>query len=206
MLTLYGYPDSRSLRVSWMLEELGVDYHYQLVDLAKREGQSPVYLAINPGAKVPALQDDQLVLTESAAIITYLGDKYPEQSLVPTAGSSQRAIYEQWSYFAISELEQPLWTMGKHKFVLPKERRVKEVLPTAQWEFQTALALLSQGLGEKDYILGDQFSAADILLGQTLLWGLAFKQAIEQANLQPYVDRLKQRPALVRALEKETIK
>lgn len=203
MLTLYGYPNTRSIRIGWMLEELEQDYHYQLIDFAKGDIQSPEYLAINPAGKVPALRDEELVLTESAAIVSYLGDKFGATSLVPSAGTKARGRYEQWCYFALCELEQPLWTITKHKFALPKAQRVAEIFPTASWEFQRALKLFSQGLGEQQFILGDQFSAADILLAQTLFWASDTQQAIDQDNLRAYRDRLRTRPALERALQRE---
>lgn len=204
MITVYGYPKTRTNRVTWMLEELGVEYKFHFVDLMNGEGRSEQYLSINPAGKVPSLKDDELVLTESAAILTYLGDKYGNAPLIPTPGSSKRGAHDQWLCFAIAELEQPLWTVGKHKFALPKERRVAEIFETAAWEFQQALALLSAGLGENDYILGADFSAADILIGHTLFWGLSFKQPIEQQNLCAYINRIKDRPARLAAIEKES--
>jgi len=203
MITVFGFPQTRSRRITWMLEELGQDYEFRLIDFNKGESRSPEYLAINPAGKVPAMQGDDLLLTESAAIITYLGDKFPEKKLVPKAGSAERGKFEQWSYFTLSELEQALWTMGKHRFALPKEQRVPAVLETAEWEFQRALELLEQGLGDNQYILGENFCAADILLGHTLIWGINFKQTVEQNNLQEYVKRLKKREALARAIAKE---
>jgi glutathione S-transferase len=205
MITVYAFPKSRSTRITWMLEELKVEYTCHIVNFMKGEHRSNEYLAVNPGGKVPALKDGELVLVESGAIVTYLGDKFPESGLVPpTSQLTNRGQYEQWCYFALTELEQPLWTMGKHKFALPEEKRVPEIMETAAWEFQVALGLLSQGLAEKPYILGKEFSAADILLGHTLLWGLSFKQSIQQPNLQAYIDRLKARPALIQAWAKET--
>ncbi len=203
MITVYGYPNTRTNRVTWLLEELSLDYKFQLVDLMKGEGHSAEFRAINPSGKVPALSDEALVLTESAAIMSYLGDKYGEASLVPSPGTAKRGLYDQWACFAIAELEQPLWTIGKHKFALPKERRVPEVFETAAWEFQQALALLSTGLGDKNYILGDDFSAADIILGHTLFWAISFKQPIDQQNIKDYIDRLKVRPGLLTAKKKE---
>lgn len=204
MITVYGYPQTRTTRVTWMLEELGLEYQFKLVDLMKGEGRSESYLAINPAGKVPALSDDDLILTESAAMLSYLGDKYGSSPLIPTPGSAERGTHDQWLCFAIAELEQPLWTIGKHKFALPKERRVAEIFETAAWEFQKAVALLSAGLGNKDYILGSQFSPADILIGHTLFWGLSFKQPVEQENLKAYINRLLDRPARKAAVKKES--
>ena len=203
MIRVYGYPQTRSRRITWMLEELQQDYEFKLVDFKKGESRSPEYLAINPAGKVPALLDGELLLTESAAILTYLGDKFPEKGLVPAAGTRQRGLFNQWSYFALAELEQPLWTMGKHRFALPEERRVPAILDTAAWEFQRALALLEQGLGERPYILGEQMSGADILLAHTLIWALNFKQPVAADNLQHYVERLRSREALARAIARE---
>ncbi len=203
MIKVFGYPQTRSRRITWMLEELDQDYEFKLIDFNKGESKSPEYLAINPAGKVPAMQDGELLLTESAAIVTYLGDKFPDKGLVPEAGTSARGKFEQWSYFALSELEQALWTMGKHRFALPKEHRVPEVIKTAEYEFQCALTLLEQGLASNQYILGDDFYAADILLGHTLIWGINFKQKVEQDSLLQYVQRLRDRDALLKAIAKE---
>lgn len=204
MIQVYGFPQSRSTRIVWLLEELGVDYEFNLVDFMKMEHRSPEFLALNPAGKVPAIVEGDLVMTESGAIVTYLAERFADKGLIPPAGTAERATFLQWSYFALCELEQPLWTMGKHKFALPAEQRVAEIFPTAEWEFQKALALLSEGLGDKPYILGENFSAADILLGHTLFWGMSFKQPIEQANLQAYAKRLQGREALARAKARES--
>lgn len=203
MITLFGYKHTRSLRIVWMMEELEQDYRYSLVDLAKGESQSPTFLAVNPAGKVPVMTDDALLLTESAAIISYLADKFPERKLIPTAGTADRGRYDQWCHFATAELEQPLWTMGKHKFALPKEQRIKEIFPTAEWEYQKALKIFSLGLKDKTFILGEYFSGADVLLTQILMWGLAFNQVTGQKNLLDYLNRNKQRPAFIRAVERE---
>jgi glutathione S-transferase len=187
-----------------MLEELNQAYSFKKIDFTQGDHHSPEYLAINPGGKIPAISIDDYVMTESAAIVTHLADSYSNNTLIPAIASKQRARYEQWAFFALCELEQPLWTMGKHKFSLPEELRVPEILPTAIWEFQKALALLSEGLGENNYMLGEAFSAVDILLSHTLLWAVAFNQPVEQQNLQAYLQRCQQRPALQRAKEKES--
>lgn len=201
-LTVFGFPKTRSLRVVWMLEELGLPYDYHLVNMAAGESQSPAYLGINPAGKVPALQTDEGILVESLAIVNYLGALKPDSGLIPVTPFA-RARYDQWTLFAVTELEQPLWTIAKNKFALPKEQRCSEIFPTAQWEFQKALRLLSLGLDTHPYILGDAFTAADILLTQTLFWGMAFGQPIEQDNLKDYLSRLGNRPALSAARNRE---
>ncbi len=203
MITVYGYPNTRSTRITWMMEELGKDYEFSVVNLLTGEGRSSEYQAINPGGKVPAIKDDDLILTESGAIITYLGDKFQNCDLVPEPGTHLRGQYQQWCYFVLCELEQPLWTMGKHKFAIPEQYRVKEIFPTAVWELEKAMGLFSKGLGDNDYIVGNRFTAADILLTHTLNWATAFEQTIGHANLEAYQARNNAREALSRARAKE---
>jgi len=204
MIKVFGFPKTRSLRVTWMLEELGLDYDYQLINFAKGDSQSEAFLKVNPAGKVPAIQEDGMVMIESGAIVTYLADKFSSGELIPKTGTHERAKYEQWSFFALTELEQPLWTMGKHKFALPKDYRVAEILPTAAWEFQKAVKLLSEGLADNDFILGDAFSAADILIAHTLRWGMSFKQPVDQENLKAYLERVESRAARSAADQRET--
>ena len=204
MITIFGYPNSRATRITWMLEELGQPYDYFLVDSLKGDGKSPEFLSINPGGKVPAIKIDDLIITESAAIISHLADSFPDAGLIPPVATPARARYEQWSHFTMCELEQPLWNMGKHSFALPEDKRVPALLEvTAPWEFQQALNLFSKGLDDRDYMLGDTFSGVDILLAHTLAWAMKFKQPVEHQNLLDYVERCTQRPALQRAIVRE---
>jgi len=203
MLTLYGMPKTRSTRISWALEEVGAEYLYVPVDLGKGEGQTPEYLALNPAGKVPVLVDDDLVLSESAAICTYLGDKFPDTGLVPRPGTAERAHYDQWCFFVLTELEQPLWTISKHKFALPKERRVPGIKETSVWEFQRAAALLANGLEGKEYLVGERFTMADLLAAHTLSWARAFRIPQDIESLEEYRVKQFSRPALQVAKEKE---
>ena len=118
----------------------------------------PEYLALNVGGKVPTLVEGEFVLTESGAICTYIGDRFPATGLTPPVGGQERARYDQWCYFALSELEQPLWTIGKHTFALPERRRAPAVLETARWEFSVAAKILAEGLGRREFIAGDRVS------------------------------------------------
>ncbi len=199
MITLYGMPHTRSFRVLWALEEIGAKYYYQVVNLAKEEGQSADFLALNPSGKLPVLTEGDLVLTESAAICTYLADCHPDKHLVPAVGTLDRARYNQWCYFVLSELEQPLWTMGKHKFALPKEYRVRQVQKTAGFEFARAVRVLEEGLKGRDFLVGDHFTMADLLAVQTLNWAAVFKIDHGSLQLDAYRDRIWQREARLRA-------
>jgi glutathione S-transferase len=202
-MKLYGCANTRSLRAAWALEEAGAEYEYSRIDLFKGEHRSPEFRALNPAGKVPALVDGDLTLTESGAIVACIGDRYPASGLMPAAAAA-RADCLRWMFFAATELEQPLWTIARHRFVLPPERRVAGIEETARWEFANAATLLEQALREREFILGAGFSGADILLAHTLAWARSAKIALESAALNVYVDRLYARPALVRARTRES--
>ncbi len=198
MLTLYGKYPTRSNRAHWALEELEVPYTLVEIDFARGDTDTPFFRQLNPGGKIPVLQDGDLVITESGAICNYLGGKYPESGLTPASGSSERAKYDQWMFFAQSELEQPMWTKAKHKFVLPRERRVRGLEETVQWEFQCAADILAKGLGDNEFMVAGRFTMADIMLTHTLSWAKVAKMDIRQQNLQDYHARNLQRPAVAR--------
>ena len=203
MLKLYGCPNTRSLRAAWALEEVGAEYEFQTVLLLKGEGRRPSFLRVNPAGKVPVLVDGDLVLSESAAICTYIGDLFPASGLTPHWGTQDRARYNQWVAFAIAELEQPLSTIAKHRFALPEELRVPHVEDAAKWEFGRACRVLEKGLADRDYIIGDRFTAADILLVHILAWADSARVPVEAPALNVYAERLRARPALPRARARE---
>ena len=203
MLTVYGCVNTRSSRVLWAMEEAGAEYEYVAVDLRAGAGWKPEYLALNPGGKVPTLADGELVLTESAAICTYIGDRFPASRLTPPVGSPERARYDQWCYFVLSELEQPLWTMAKHLFALPERRRVPAMLDTARWEFAVATKVLARGLGRREFIVDNGLTAADILIAHTLAWARTFELPLEHDHLAAYAERLLARPAWARVQDRE---
>lgn len=202
MIRIYGFPYTRSTRATWALEEAGAEYEFIPVDLSRGEHKKPEFLKVNPGGKVPALVDGDLILTESAAICTYIGEKFPASGLVPI-NINERAHYFQWCFFAMSELEAPLWTMAKHSRLLPQEHRVPEVAESCVWEFHRAANLLAQHIESREFAVGNQFTAADILLGGTLNWARKAEIRLESTVLESYADRMATRPGLVRARERE---
>lgn len=203
MIEIYGSGGpSRSTRALWALEEAGAEYTFRRVELHKGEHRSEAYLAINPAGKVPALKDGDFVLTESGAIVTYIGEKFPETELVPTA-VRERARYLEWVLFVTAELEQPLWTRAKHTFVLPEKLRVPAVKATAEKEFWRVAAVLEKRFGEGPYALGDRFTMADVLLGHTLAWARSVGLPVETEPLAAYQARVLGRPALARVQERE---
>ena len=203
MYHLYGMPQSRSTRVAWALEELEAEYCFHLVDLGKGAGQSAEFLAMNPFGKVPVLRHAELVLSESAAICTYLGDQQPQAGLVPRPGTAERGRYDQCCCFVISELEQPLWTLAKHKFALPKEKRVAEMIAVAVWEFQRVAAVLEKHLAGRKYLVGGGFTMADLLTAHSLIWARTCHIQHGIAALDEYEQRIGSRSALQRARVRE---
>jgi len=116
-MKLYEYPQSRSTRVQWMLAELDLDYESVTVDLIRGEQFSGDFLAVNPYGKVPVLDDDGTVITESAAICTWLAERYAGGRLIPAGGSVQRGHYYQWTFFCMAKLEPFLWSIRKHTLI-----------------------------------------------------------------------------------------
>ncbi|QJQ95507.1 MULTISPECIES: glutathione S-transferase family protein [Halomonadaceae] len=202
MITLYFFPSSRSLRVAWTLEELGLDYECRHIDMVAGEGQEEVHLARHPDGKVLVLEEGDRTLFESSAICRYLAERHGEPGALLPESLEARAAVDQWMSFVIGELEQPLWTQGKHKFALPQERRVPAILPTAAWEFQRALAALERRFDGAGWLVGETFTLADLFVAHTLSWGARFKNRLPPA-LDAYRERCLSRPALARAMARE---
>lgn len=201
MITLYSFPRSRSLRVAWTLEELGLEYQCQHVALDKGEGQIPEHLARHPDGKVPVLEDGEVILFESFAIGRYLAEQYGDGKLLP-ASTAERAQVDQWVSFIVTEIEQPLWTQAKHKFALPEDKRVPAIEPTASWEFQRALTALDRRFQGQETLLLDGFTLADLFLTHTLSWAMGMKHRLPEP-LAVYHKSHAERPALTRAIERE---
>ncbi len=202
-LTLYGCPNSRSLRIAWALEEAGAEYDYRRVDLFRGEGRQADYLVINPAGKVPVLETPDGRLAESGAILLWIAERFPTAGLLPEPSrSAERASCLQWAMFVLTELEQPLWTIAKHRFVLPEEQRVPAIEHTAAWEFGRAAALLAGHLAARESIAGG-FGVADILAVHTLAWAKSARVDSGFALLDDYRDRHMGRPAVRRALQRE---
>jgi len=201
-LTLYGLGPSRSFRCLWALAEAGLDHEFVSLDLSGSDAngaKSTEYLKLNPQGKVPSLKHDDFVLTESAAILNYI-DALAEEQFIPSS-AQDRAKYDELAFFVLSELEQPLWTTGKHKFAIPEEHRVEQVLETAKWEFDKALNAFSKLVDINDFVLGDSFTFADILVAQTFNWADRFGFDVPDEYLQ-YRDTMYAREAAVSSVAK----
>lgn len=196
-MKLYEFGKSRSIRCLWAANELGLknDIEKVFVDLKENEQRSTEFLALNPAGKVPVLVDGDFVLTESAAILSYIADKYPEKSLIPKAGTLARAKYDQWMFFGVCELEAPLWTMEKHSWFYPEELRAPLAIDGAKKDFLSNAKILNEHLADKEFILGDSFSVCDILFGHLLIWSHRRDLLADLPHVLKYKDRLQARPA-----------
>lgn len=192
-LKLYGSPPTRVLRVMWMMNELGLEYELVPISPAAGGTRTPEYLRLNPAAKVPVLVDGDLVLTESAAIVLYLAEKYPEKGLLPK-DLAQRAEVYRWILFAMTELEQPLWRIARHSFIYPEDKRLPAEIELARRDFVAMAKLLDAHLAGREYIAGDRMSAADCVTAYLMDWANELDLLEGLPNLVAYLDRMYARP------------
>jgi len=196
-ITLYHTPQTRSVRPRWLLEELKIPYKIQPVDLFSGEGESVEYKKINPLGAVPSMKVDDEVMLESGAMCHWLTDKYGDMKLAPSSDDPARLKYEQWMMFAQATLEMQPWLILLHSKILPEAKRVNEILPWASQRHQSILKVLNDELQHNDYLLGDEFSTADIMIGSTLM--MLPETLSKFPVLEAYVHKLKQRPAYQQA-------
>jgi len=192
-LTLNHAAPSRSSIVRWMLEEVGEPYDVHLLSLSKGENRAPAYLAVNPMGKVPALKHGDVVITEAAAICTYLADAFPRAGLSIPIGDPRRGVYLKWLFFSPSCIEP---AMVDRAFPRKEEPR-RGML--GYGDFETAIDVAAKAVAKGPHLMGEQFTAADVVVGSTLRWGTMFKLIPERPEFTAYVGRLAQRPALQRA-------
>ena len=177
MITLWGGATPRTLRPHWMLHELAVPYEARLVAPRTPETLTPEFLALNVKGKIPVLVDGDLVLTESAAIVTYLGDRYGADSgLVPAPYTVERAKYNEWLAYVQMELDaHTLYVLRKHRDLADLYGEAPAAITTAVDGFAKLLEFAEQRLAGHDYLVGEQFTGADIMLTSCLLWAKAYK-------------------------------
>ena len=176
-----------------MLEELGEPYDLVLLSLAKEDQRKPEYLAINPMGKVPALKHGDAVVTEVAAICTYLADEFPHARLNIPVGDPRRGPYLKWLFFSPTCIEAAVLDKAAPRKETPRRGMV------GYGDFDTVMDVVGKGVAGGPYLMGDQFTAADVVVGSMLRWGMMFNLLPERPEFRAYVDRLEQRPALQRA-------
>jgi glutathione S-transferase len=195
-LTLYHAVPSRAQVTRWMLEELGEPYDVHLLNLGKGDNRKPEYLAINPMGKVPAILHDGVLVSEEAAVYMYVAELYPQAGLAPSIGDPLRGPYLRWMVFYGSCFEPA---------VVDRSQKTPPAPPSTcpYGDFDTMLNTVSQQLTKGPYIVGDKFTAADVLWGMALKWTTGFKLVPELPPIKAYIDRVNSRPALVRAAKKD---
>lgn len=193
MITLYGTPPTRLLRVTWLLNELGLEYESHPIDLMQGEHLQPDFLALNPAAKVPVLVDGSLVLTESSAIQLYLAEKYPEAGFIPHALEDRAQMYR-WIFFLVTEIEQPLWRIARQTFIYPEDKRAPGDVEIAREECLEMVAVLERHMAQREFIVADRLTVADFNAAYTLDWANE-EQMLESApRLSAYLKTMYSRP------------
>ena len=197
--TLYHQQGSRSQRVRWLLEELELNYHLHTINLFKGDGFSSEHLKRHPLGQLPVLDIDGQSMFESGAIVQWLADSYQDKGLAPAFDSPLRRKFNQWMYFSVTSLEAPAWEIILHSKILRKKEAVKEIIPLATKNLLQVLIILEKEIDGKKYMLGDQFTAVDIMVAYILMW---FPQHLQDyPQLKNYIEHLKQRPAYIRSIQ-----
>ena len=198
MIKLYHAPLTRSIRIFWLLEELGIPYELERVAF-----QPPAvpFSQKTPYGKVPAIEDGDVVMFESGAILEYVLERYGNGKLAPAPGSAERGAFLQWVHFAEATVLPPLGDIVRHTVFKPEAERVQSVVDDARVRLAHTLEVAERALEGREYLLASGFSAADVMMGVSLLIARRLKSLDPKlANLAAYLARLEQRPALQKAL------
>ncbi|MET0605229.1 MAG: glutathione S-transferase [Beijerinckiaceae bacterium] len=193
MMKLFWAPQSRAMRALWMMEEIGAPYERVLIDIRSGAQDRPEYRAINPLGKVPAIEDDGVVVSESGAVIAYLADRYPETGLAPKIGERDRGPYLKWLFYS------PLIEFA----ILEKFAKLELPKVTAGWgSHALVVGALDDVLQKGPWLLGERFSAADVLIGSDIWYAVeGFKMIEKRPSFAAYIERCLARPAMQRAMK-----
>lgn len=196
-LRLYHATPSRSSTAMWMLEEVGEPYEIVQLNLKNGDQHKPEYLAINPMGKVPTIDDGGTIVSEVSAICCYLADAYPKAGLAPAIDDKLRGSYLKWLFFGPSCAEPAIMDKAMNRPPPPRSM--------AGWaDYDTVVDVMREAAGKANpYLLGERFTAADVVIGSGLRWGMQFKLLPELPEFVAYTDTLKKRPALQRQLAKD---
>jgi glutathione S-transferase len=199
-IRLYHSPNSRSSGVLTLLKELDAPFELQVVNMKAAEQRQAAYLAINPMGKVPAIKHGQAIITEQVAIYLYLADLFPEAGLAPALSDPLRGPYLRWLVFYAASFEPAIVDRA-----LKRETTPTTMCPYG--DYDTMLKTLVEQLAKGPYMLGERFSAADVLWGTALTWTSTWKLVPEQPEISAYLQRWSTRPAVakVKAIEAELV-
>ena len=198
---LWGSGTSRTLRAHWMLHELGLEYQSRPIGSRTGETLTPEFTKLNPRQKIPVLQDGSLTLVESAAIISYLAESYGEGTgLIPPPRTPERALYYQWCFFVMTELDaHTLYVMRKHDDLSNLYGEAPNAVKAAREGFQKQVRAAELTLGDgRPFLLGGDFTGADMLLATCLAWAKLCKLPLSE-RLEAYLERATSRKAYATA-------
>lgn len=197
-MKLYHSPRSRSVRIYWLLEELGVPYELETI---KFTPPPRPFAQTTPSGKVPTLEDGEVTMFESGAIVEWVLDCHGKGRMAPPPGSPQRAAYLQWIHFAESTAFMPLGNIAFHTIFKRDAERIPDTMADYRGWATAAFDVLERALAGREYLLGAEFSGADVMMGYTLLCAKWFNLLGDAyPNLTAYLQRLEARPALQKAL------
>jgi glutathione S-transferase len=201
MIRLYHVPWARSVRIVWLLEELGLPY--ELISAPLVPTSPKPFAQKTPFGKVPAIEDGDTAMFESGAILEYVLERYGEGRLAPAPGSPLRAAFLQWVHFADSTAFTGLGNIAWHTQFKQDAEQLPEAIADYRAWASASLDALESALAGKDFILGPELSGADVMLGYTLLVAKSFGvlSAETHPRVDAYLGRLTARPALRRALQ-----
>jgi len=199
MPTLYEMFPTRSQRVKWVLEEIGCDYEASTIDMRSGAHRAPEYTAINPMSVVPTYETAEYKIHESVAVVMQLIDEHKTAKLAPALGTPERANYYQWCVFGCAELDYPTGLVTQNELILPEEKRDSSLAALGRELFSKRAEVLADALGEKPYLLGSEFSGADVIIGYNCFWATFTAMLEQQPRLVSYLQRLQERPAFQRA-------
>ena len=200
MLTLHFAPNSRAGRIVWLLEELDLPYELNRMDFHPKDLKSDEHRARHPLGRVPVLDDDEIRIWESGAIVEYILERHKNGGLKPAVDSANYPAYLQWFHYCEGMVMPPVNTIVVQTVLLPPDRRDETALAQAQKLLTRALAPVDEGLTGKDYLIGD-FSGADIMLGHACFMSNRLGCVTdEMTNLKGYVERVAARPAFQKAM------
>jgi glutathione S-transferase len=195
-VTLFHNPQSRSAGVRILLEELNADYELHVLNFKTGDTRKPEYLAINPMGKIPAIKHGDTLVTEQAAVYMYLAELYPEAKMSPAIGDALRGPYLRWMVFYGSCFEPAVMDRAQKREPGPSSS-------SPYGDFDTTLGLVVKQLAKGPWLLGDTFTAADVLWGAALSWVTGFKLVPELPEIKAYIERFNARPAVARARAKD---
>ncbi len=202
MIKIYHASGTRSIRAIWLCEELEIPYEVMVVDFSPTFRATAQWRALNPVGKVPAMTvDDEFSMFESGAMVEYLLERYGRGRLRPQVATRASAMYMQWSWFAEATFARPLGDIAQHTVVKPEAERIAAVVDDGRMRALTCMNALEQAVPNGCYLVDDTFTAADIMMGYTLVLARRFKVLTPQThpNTNAYMARLETHAGFVKA-------